>query len=292
MKRHKPSRTAEYMAYFRALESGRPGAQRLFYDPFAPEFLGPMFRTATAIARFPAFAPLVYAYTDLRLPGARTSAIARTRLIDDSLLDALYAGISQVVILGAGFDCRAYRMPQLAAATVFEVDHPATHATKLARLRNVLTKLPGNVRHVPIDFMHESLPDVLGRAGFAMPQPAFFIWEGVTQYLTPAAVDAVLNFVARCSPGSRLVFTYIHAALLDGSISFKAAGRLLRRFARLGEPWVFGLDPEKVPEFLQQRGLQLDRDLAAREYRALCYQPSSQGLSGYEFYHVVEAQVR
>jgi methyltransferase (TIGR00027 family) len=108
------------MAYFRALESARPAARRLFYDPFAPNFLSRALRVAALIARAPFSAPLVDRYTDFRLPGARTSAIARTKLIDDSLLDALAAGISQVVILGSGFDCRAYRLPQLNRTPVFE----------------------------------------------------------------------------------------------------------------------------------------------------------------------------
>jgi len=291
MKRHRASRTAEYMAYFRALESARPVSRRLFHDPFATRFLSPVLRGAAAIARVPAFAPLVDAYTDFRLPGARTSAIARTKLIDDALLEGLKSGISQVVILGAGFDCRAYRLPQLESAALFEVDHPATHATKLACLRQALSKSPENVRHVEIDFLRQTLPDVLAHSGFQPLLPAVFIWEGVTQYLTPDAIDAVLNFVATCSAGTRLIFTYVHAGMIDGSVAFKAAPRLLRGYAQLGEPWIFGLRPEGAADFLRQRGLNLERDLAAPEYRQTYYGKKSQELVGYEFYHVAVARV-
>jgi methyltransferase (TIGR00027 family) len=291
MKRHKASRTAEYMAYFRALESARPASRRMFYDPFAPHFLSPVLRGAVAIARVPAFAPLVDAYTDFRLPGARTSAIARTKLIDDVLLDALRDGISQVVILGAGFDCRAYRLPKLESAAVFEVDHPATHATKLACLQRVLTKFPENVHHVEIDFLRQTLPDVLAESGFQLSVPTVFLWEGVTQYLTREAVDAVLGYVASCCAGTRLVFTYVHAGMLDGSVSFRAATRLLRGYAGLGEPWTFGLRPKEIAGFLKERGLCLERDLAAAGYRQLCYGIEAAGLLGYEFYHVAVARV-
>jgi methyltransferase (TIGR00027 family) len=291
MKRHQASRTAEYMAYFRALESARPPSLRLFYDPFAPLFLRPVLRGAAAIARIPAFAPIVDAYTDFRLPGARTSAIARTKLIDDALLDAIHSGITQVVILGSGFDCRAYRLPQLSYANIFEVDHPATRAIKLARLREALPVIPSNVRHVEIDFMQQSLPDVLAAAGLDAKQPAVFLWEGVTQYLSTDAVDAVLRFVAGCHPGTRLLFTYVHSGMLDGSVSFRAAPRLLRGYAQLGEPWIFGLRPEETSAFLAKRGLALDRDMDATEYRALYYQPNAQGLTGYEFYHVATSHV-
>jgi methyltransferase (TIGR00027 family) len=279
------------MAYFRALESARPTARRLFYDRFAPQFLSPVLRGAAAIARVQAFAPLVDAYTDFRLPGARTSAIARTRLIDDVLENALRDGISQVVILGAGFDCRAYRMPELERAVVFEVDHPATHATKLACLQRAHAKFPDNVRHVEIDFLRQTLPDVLAKSEFQSSKQSIFLWEGVTQYLTRAAIDAVLSFVASCSDGTRLVFTYVHAGMLDGSVAFKAAARLLRGYARLGEPWMFGLRPEEVAGFLKEHGLCLERDLSAAEYRQPYYGKEAGRLVGYEFYHVAIVRV-
>jgi methyltransferase (TIGR00027 family) len=291
MKRHQASRTAEYMAYFRALESARSSSKRLFRDPFAPQFLSPVLRGAATIARVPLFAPVVDAYTDFRLPGARTSAIARTKLIDDWLLRALTQGISQAVILGSGFDCRAYRLPQLERAAVFEVDHPATLAMKLTRLHSTLPAIPKNVRHVEIDFMHQSLSEVLKNAGFQSSQPAVFLWEGVTQYLTHDAIDAVLHFVASCCAGTRLIFTYIHAGMLDGSVSFIAAARLLRGYAQLGEPWIFGLRPEETTEFLKARGLNLDHDLSAMEYRRLCFGKDSEGMTGYEFYHTAMGSV-
>lgn len=291
MQLHKPSRTAEYMAYFRALESARPAGRRLFHDPFAPSFLSANLRAAALIARLPFAASIVDHYTDFRLPGARTSAIARTRLIDDSLLDAITAGFSQIVILGSGFDCRAYRLPQLNRTTVFEVDHPATLATKLSRLHHVLPKLPDYVRYVETDFMRQSLPEVLPAAGFQLSRLAVFIWEGVTQYLTADAVDAVLRFVAMCSSGTRLLFTYVHAGMLDGAVRFKADSRLLRGYASLGEPWIFGLFPERCARFLSERGIVLKRDWSANEYRKLYYDEDAEHMRGYEFYHTVLATV-
>jgi methyltransferase (TIGR00027 family) len=289
MHRHKASRTAQYMAYFRALESARSPQRRLFYDPFAPYFLGAVLRGAARIARLPLAAPLVERYTDLRLPGARTSAIARTKLIDDSLRDALASGITQVVILGAGFDCRAYRLSELHRTVVFEIDHPATLAVKLDCLHQALPKIPDNVRYVEIDFLHQSLPEVLSRARFDPSRAAFFIWEGVTQYLAADAVDSVLAFVAASAPATRLMFTYVHGGMLDGSTGFKAARRLLRGYAGLGEPWIFGLRPDRVGEFLSARGLSFEHDWSADEYRRLSYGSTADQMKGYEFYHTVLA---
>lgn len=161
------SRTAEYVAFFRALESVRPPGARLFSDPFALRFLRPSLRAAVCAARLPGLGAGIAWIADRRLPGARTSGIARTRLIDDAVEQAVRDGVGQVVILGAGFDCRAYRLPALCAALVFEVDHPATHAVKLARLRGALAAVPAHVRFVAMDFNTQPLADTLRAAGLA-----------------------------------------------------------------------------------------------------------------------------
>lgn len=279
------------MAFFRAIESVRPENGRLFADSFAVHFVRPSLRSAVCLSRTPILAGVVNWYVDRRLPGARTSAIARTRFIDDVLRDSLAENITQVVILGSGFDCRGYRLAYSNGTAVFEVDHPATLAAKIACLREVLPKVPDNVRFVEIDFNHQVLPEVLNRAGFKSLRPAVFLWEGVTNYLTPGAVDSVLRYVASCSPGSRIIFTYVHSGILDGSVNFEGARRLLRDVARLDEPWTFGLSPIQLGEFLRERGLCLDRDLSAREYRSQYFGAAAQRMKGYDFYHVAIAGV-
>ena len=278
------------MALFRAAETVRPASQRLFADSFAEHFLRPGLRRAVWLARRPVLASFLNRYADHRLPEARTSAIARTRIIDDILGEDLEAsGLRQVVILGAGFDCRAYRLAGLQRATVFEVDHPATLATKLAVLRRLLPKIPDHVRHVEIDFNRQRLPDGLAQAGFQPARPTIFLWEGVTNYLSAEAVEAVLRYVASCGPGSKIIFTYVHSGALDGSVYFEGAERLLRDVAKTDEPWTFGLAPADLTEFLSKTGLVLDRDLSANEYRSLYFGAAAQQMKGYEFYHVAAA---
>jgi methyltransferase (TIGR00027 family) len=291
MKPGQPSRTAEYMAFFRAGESVRPKGRRLFFDPLAVHFIRPSLRAAVWFSRMPMLGAFMDWYADRRLPGARTSAIARTRLIDDAVRQALRHSIRQIVVLGSGFDCRAHRLPGISAATVFEVDHPATLAWKLSCLRKMLPQLPQNVRYVQVDFNREDVPQRLAEAGFDCSLPAMFLWEGVTNYLTSEAVDAVLRYISNCAPGSQIVFSYVHSGALDGSVCFEGAAKLLRDVKQLGEPWTFGLDPAAVPEFLIQRGLRPDRDASAREYRTQMYGTDAQQMRGYDFYHVVIAHV-
>jgi len=285
------SRTAEYMALYRALESVRPPDKRLFHDPFAQRFIRPALRCGVWCARLPLLRDLILWYADHRLAGARASGIARTRLIDDTLRQSLREGIDQVVILGAGFDCRAYRLPELAGVSVWEVDHPATLAVKRARLQQTLAQLPGNVRFVEIDFNRQSLQATLRAASLDPQRPAVFVWEGVTNYLSADAVDAVLRYVAGCQPGSRLLFTYVHRGALDGSGHFADAPALLQAVAQLGEPWTFGLDPAELRGYLSDRGLDLEHDAGAQEYRAQYYGPAGARIPGYHFYRVAGARV-
>ncbi len=221
------SKTAEYMAFFRAMESLRPPRQRLISDPFAASFLRPGLRRAIRLAKISGLRWLIEKYADQRLPGARTSAIARTRLIDNAWTDAIRDGIGQIVILGAGSDSRAYRLPESGRAAVFEVDHPATHALKRERLTRMLADIPKNVRFAAIDFNREGLPDVLATNGVDAALPALFLWEGVTNYLTEEAVDAVLRYVGMCAPGSRI------GVAVGAYGSARSGGEFLRRCADL-----------------------------------------------------------
>src|SRR6185436_3328813 len=107
------SRTARYVAFYRALESIERRRPPLFHDPFATAFVPPNLQAALRVARVPFAHRLLSRYADRRAPGARTSAIARTRFIDDVVRARLDAGVRQLVILGAGFDCRAHRLPEL-----------------------------------------------------------------------------------------------------------------------------------------------------------------------------------
>jgi methyltransferase (TIGR00027 family) len=285
------SRTAEFMALFRALESCRPGGERLFEDPLAVGFLRPRLRLAVLLAQVPLLGRIVPGFIDSRWPGARSSGVARTRLIDDLLAAALGDGVDQVVLLGAGFDCRAHRLPGIDRARVFEIDRPVTLRAKQAHLRRRLPRQPDHVVFVEADLETQDLEPALRCAGFSPDTRSFFVWEGVTNYLTAEAVDATLRRIAAvAAPGSRLLFTYVHRGLLDGSIAFPGGHRLSRTLRRIGEPWTFGLDPAEVSGFLVQRGFRLLEDWGAADYRARYLGRGADRLRGYEFYRAALAE--
>ena len=272
MKADRESRTAEGMAAARAAETYRPPAERLFEDPFARGFLRPLYRALVEISRFGPLRDLLAGLYDRRLPGAVANAICRTRFIDDALRRALADGIDQVLILGAGFDSRAYRIAGIERVRVFEVDHPATQRSKRERLSRMIGPLPPHVVFVPVDFDKHKLGDALALAGFRSGARTFVIWEGVTGYLTPDAVDATFCTVSSTTaPGSRIVFTYLDRGLLDGSARFEGAEEVIAYVKKAGEPFTFGFDPDDLAHYLGERGLERVEDVGAEDYKALYF---------------------
>jgi methyltransferase (TIGR00027 family) len=202
----------------------------------------------------------------------------RTRYIDDALTAALRSGVEQVVIFGAGFDSRAYRIPGIDRTRVFEVDHPVTQAEKRKALTRRFGSLPPHVQFVPIDFSTHTLDGAMPASAFRTATRTFFICEGVTHYLSEPDVDTLFRYVARnAAAGSEMVFTYIHRAILDGTARLAGAYQTLATVSRSGEPYTFGFDPAGLPEYLAARDLALVEDLGADEYRARYLAPLGRG---------------
>lgn len=171
----------------------------------------------------------------------------RTLAIDHHLLAALTDGLEQVVILGAGLDARAWRLPVLRKSRVFEVDHPATQTFKQKRV----AALPAgaDVEFVTVDFLEERFADKLAVHGFDAQRPAVWIWEGVAMYLTNEAVeDSIRQMTEASAPGSHLVMSY----MVPDSLPFGRVGSAITRsvFAAGGEPLGHGVSPEEVAGLL------------------------------------------
>lgn len=277
MRPDRASRTAQHNALFRALERRLP--RPLFDDPWARRFLRGRYRLAGALpAR--ALARLI----DRRWPGPRAAVCVRTRYLDDAIREQCAQGLDQLVILGAGFDSRPYRLPGLERVRVFEVDHPATQAWK----RETIGRAPAHVTYVPVDFLRMRVADALDAAGCQRGRRTLVLWEGVTNYLDADSVDATLRAIARL--GSGLLFTYVDRALLDGSTEFEGGARSLAHVRALGEPFTFGLPPAGLRAYLRDRGLELLEDLSLADAARLYYEAEQPPVSAY--YHVVRARCR
>lgn len=256
-----PSKTAVYVAAARAVGSKDPDAQRRNPDHLAIRLLGPRERAVLPDLQLDA---LDLDFDRAIKPlGVHIVAILtyRTKAFDAALLDAVQNGATQVVVLGAGFDSRAYRFQdQLRNVRFIEVDYGPTQAYKKQRLGEILEVMPPNVSFVPMDFTKDRLLDKLRNAGYSEQQKTFFLWEGVTYYLPESAVKDTLHFVRdHSASGSRIAFDYFGAS--NASINNPT-----HQYARWGEPVLFGFPNDRAREYVQQEGLGVLSDTQGLEY--------------------------
>jgi methyltransferase (TIGR00027 family) len=178
----------------------------------------------------------------------------RTRFIDEALERAVKNGATQVVILGAGFDTRAYRFVELLKhSRVIEVDAAPTQAYKKRRIHEILRDLPTNLTYCAIDFATEDLMDGLRRVGLSEDEKTFYIWEGVCMYLPEISVRRTLQTIASHSnPGSMLVLDYANTLGIElGKFMPNGAGGIPTAWA---EPWIFGVPGANGAEFFRELG--------------------------------------
>jgi methyltransferase (TIGR00027 family) len=276
------------LAFLRAVESYHPEQERLFDDHFSRGLMPGLWK----IFLLPGLRHALVALTERVGPGFIGSLYCRTRYIDDALCDALKTGITQVVILGAGFDARAYRISDIEQIHVFELDLPATQRLKQKLLHKVVGKLPAHVSFAPIDFDRQDIEEVITAAGFRKGLKTFFIWEGVTQYLAAEAVNKAFRYMcAVARGGSEIVFTYIHQGIIDGTARSKADQKLVSSANRGGTPWIFGLAPSELAEYLNQRSLELVEEVWAPDFRTRYLKPCGRQINVFEGERVVLARI-
>jgi methyltransferase (TIGR00027 family) len=247
------------VAYWRALAD--LGLTRVpdFSDPAAAKLLdGPLWRLmlkgAGALAREPqsVLARRMRPYVD--------GLVLRVAFID-AVIQA--SGVRQVVILGAGLDTRAWRLPALRGARVFEVDHPATQAYKRAHVARLGPPL-AEVSFVPVDFTRDDLASALAGAGHDLRAPSLWVWEGVIMYLDDAALRSTLSTVRRLSPpGSELIAHYHEREASASAVLFRT---LL--LSSLGEPQL-GIRAQQVMRAeIERSGFRLIEDAGLAEQAA------------------------
>lgn len=290
MKANTASRTAQYMALFRALEHRRPARKRLFTDPYAINFLDSQLKFVSRLSVIPFAQQIIANIIQQKLPGALASGIARTKYIDDLLLQTVQHGVQQVIILGAGFDTRALRLPFLKQLPVIEIDHPNTAALKTSTLRALPGQLPANIRYLQIDFNTQSLEALLQEHQVDVNIPTTIIWEGVTNYLTQEAIDHTFSILEKFIHGSYVIFTYVHKQVLEQPDTFFGATKLLKDLEDIEERWTFGFDPEDLSSYLNQFNYTLLEDAGAADYREKYIPERVSLLKGYEFYRLAFAK--
>jgi methyltransferase (TIGR00027 family) len=271
-----------------AVEQYYPQEHRLVEDALAYQFLPSGVKVIVQLARWRPARQLLINLSEKTAPGIWGSQLCRKRYIEDKLR-ATMGEIETVVILGAGLDTRAYRMAELAEIPAFEVDLPENSAYKRARLHELYAEVPHRVQLVPIDFERQDLKTTLAAHGYHSEQTTFFVWEGVTQYLSEAAVRKTFDFLSEAAAGSQLVFTYVRQDFMDG-VNLYGAARLYRRFRVKQEVWQFGMLPEQVAPFLDAYGWRELEQVGSQEFLDRYIRPSGREMPVSEMERSVYAE--
>ena len=290
MKEGKASRTADIAIAHRTAEARKRPEDRVCYDPFAERFLSGSYRL---VASNGITMKIGMWYAERISPGARGWTVARHRFIDECLKQCVADGLDQLVILGAGYDARAYRMEDLRHnVRVFEVDHPDTQQAKRAKFREILGSLPDSVVYVPVDFERDRLDVRLFESGYDSNKRTLFIWEAVTMYIVPETVDETLAFVANNSgSGSSIVMDYIFKSVVDGTCDLYGAAGFSKQVKKRGDPLRFGIEEGAVVKFLTDRGFDILKNVTSDFVKSASFRGESQGLYVAPFLGYVHAAV-
>ena len=271
----KASYTAGIMATHRAIEMLRPPEERVCQDPFAIHFLSPEF---AAILKDREQLMALAKQSAEKLPGINGAVVARVRFIDEIVQQYVKEGLAQIVILGAGYDSRAYRIEGIKGnVMVFEVDHPYTQQIKIQKIVDILREKPGHVKYVSVDFTKDNLKTCLFKNGYDPAKRTLFIMEGLTFYLPAETLDNILAFIAKNSGlRSAVVFDYLPPSVINGTSDRPEAKNSWLEVQRAGEQYRFGIEHNELSAFLVQRGFTLKDNVNAADCKRMYFR--GQGL--------------
>lgn len=228
-------------------------------------------------------------------PGAYGFMLARVRSIDDVVREEVAAGLRQLVILGAGYDTRAYRMDEeLAGVRLFEVDRPEMSRDKRERIRQALGGLPENVSYVEADFDRERLRERLLAHGYDPTEPTLFVLSGVSMYLTEATVRELLSQVGDGVSGrASIVFDYFFDDLATDPDRYHGGRKWVESVRKAGEEFQFGISTDELDATLEECGWRLSShmDMTELAARYLCGDDGTSVAEPYDFAALARAEV-
>ena len=291
MKEKSASLTAEDMAGYRAMEMLRPEEDRVCEDPFAKYFLSGSWEKRY---KAPIRGKIYLWLGNLYNPGGSNAVAARATFIAEYIKTCLADGIEQLVILGAGYDCRAYRMEELKTGVgIFEVDHPATQDQKKRILNRVCNGMPNSVGFVPCRLEDNGIGEQLIERGYDKSKKSLFIMEGLIMYLDPEAVRKLFYFISElCCPDSAVVFDFLPPGIEDGTISNRGGKNMYSWGKKRGEPFKFGIEKRHLPQFLSEIGFNDIKVIAAEQCRNKYFKGASRKRSISPLFSFAHATVR
>lgn len=293
MSRSPATKSGTYMAAFRAIESTKPEKERLLYDPFAAVFLSKFYQLLLVFCNISLFRNITTAGIQFRWPGTFTAAVARTKLIDDMIIDAIRnEGINQVIILHATYDTRAHRLNVGVPLNYVEMDHPDLQRRKCKMLAS-LGGLPGiPIDYVQLDMNTQQISDVIPQLFYRQHYKTLFLWEGLTSTMEAKQGETIFHHIRKFNPGTQVIFTYVEKAVLENPKAFYGFEKVNRLLHRAGESWDFGMCPAELHAYLEEHQMKVRYDGGAADYRAQYFGEKSKQMKGYEYFRVIRAEVK
>ncbi len=272
-----PSQMAEGIALHRLGESMLPEDIRIFCDPYAIYFIDP-WKLEWAKAH-PQEAQAVADELERTMPGWSNSIRARVRYFDDVVRRAVDDGYRQLVVLGAGYDSRAYRIEEIPGrARVFEVDRSDTLDMKKKIITRIFSSLPGHVEYVPADLGRDNLWENLDRNGYSRRRKTLFIMEGFVMYLPLDEVKEVFSGILRNSAaGSTILFDFIPQFMVDGTFDQEGSLNIRAYTISVGEPLRSGFQEGIAELFLSGLGYSDITIVTSEMYRELYFSGKNSG---------------
>ena len=253
--------TAQGVAKQRLIESLAKPSKRIIYDPYAKNFV-----LGAGIIKLMGHNFSVWLSKKF-VPGFHEHLISRTRFIDDLIKKSISEQVEQYVILGAGYDSRAYNLKLPSGLKIFEVDQPEVQEIKLSKLPDEIPNSE-NITYVSVDFNYQSLKNQLLNSGFDKSKSTIYTLEGVSQYITREALNSTLSELALLTPNSNATFfmSYVNRLLREDpkacfgigySKPERAAKFITNGAAKVGEPWISLYSSKEIEDLLSQNSFTL-----------------------------------
>ena len=260
MRKDRPSMTARKVALSFVTLGSKAGTDKLV-SPVAVEVAAEMLVASGVVgARTIRWAKSkravsIYEAFEWMLPGQFEAFGHRKVFCERQVRDGIVAGVTQVLVLGAGYDTLGWRLSsEFPGVNFFEIDHPATASLKARGVKKMGRR--DNLHLIPEDLGKRKLVDVLdAHGGWKRDAQTVFIAEGLVMYLPPEAVSELFRQCADLSrEGSRFAFSYIPSGA-DGRPGVGRWTGLMLWLQRLvGEPWLWSIRPEELGPFLEESG--------------------------------------
>ena len=253
--------TAQGVAKQRLIESLAKPSKRIIYDPYAENFV-----LGAGIIKLMGHNFSVWLSKKF-VPGFHEHLISRTRFIDDLIKKSISEQVEQYVILGAGYDSRAYNLKLPSGLKIFEVDQSEVQKIKISKLPDEIPNAE-NITYVSVDFNHQSLKNQLLNSGFDKSKSTIYTLEGVSQYITREALNSTLSELALLTPNSNATFfmSYVNRLLREDpkacfgigySKPERAAKFITNGSAKVGEPWISLYSSKEIEDLLSQNSFTL-----------------------------------